>query len=74
MLARDKAWLSARVLPRGRIAQNDTLDINVEGRPIQQVSSFTYLGAVISGDGTIDKELSSRIQKVSGAFYQLSSI
>ena len=53
---------------------NDTLDINVEGRPIQQVSNFTYLGAVISGDGTIDKELSSRIQKASGAFYQLSSI
>ena len=55
---------------------NDTLDIDVEGRPIQQVSNFTYLGAVISGDGTIDKlkELSYRIQKASGAFYQLSSI
>ena len=50
------------------------MDINVEGRPIQQVSNFTYLGAVISGDGTIDKELTSRIQKASGAFYQLSSI
>ena len=54
--------------------ENDTLDINVEGRPIQQVSNFTYLGAVISGDGTIDKKLSSRIQKASGAFYQLSSV
>ena len=54
--------------------ENDTLEINVEGCPIQQVSNFTYLGAVISGDGTIDKELSSRIQKASGAFYQLSSI
>ena len=49
-------------------------DINVEGLPIQQVSSFTYLGAIISANGTIDKELSARIQKASGAFYQLSSI
>ena len=54
--------------------RDDTLEINVEGRPIQQVSNFTYLGAIISGDGTIDKELSSRIQKASGAFYQLSSV
>ena len=63
-----KTWLLARVLPRGRI------DINVEGRPIQQVSHSFYLGAVISGDGTIDKELSPRIHKASGAFYQLISI
>ena len=57
--------------PYGR---KDTLDISVEGLPIEQVSNFTYLGAIISADGTIDKELSSRIQKASGAFYQLSRI
>ena len=55
-------------------SKDDTVDINVEGLPIQQVSSFTYLGAIISANGTIDKELSARIQKASGAFYQLSSI
>ena len=54
--------------------REDTLDINVEGRQIQQVSNFTYLGAIISADGTADRELSSRIQKASGAFYQLSGI
>ena len=54
--------------------RKDTLNISVEGLPIEQVSNFTYLGAIISADGTIDKELSSRIQKVSGAFYQLSRI
>ena len=54
--------------------RKDTLDISVEGLPIEQVSNFTYLGAIISADGTIDKELSSRIQKASGAFYQLSRI
>ena len=54
--------------------RKDTLDISVEGLPIEQVSNFTYLGAIISADGTIDKELSSRIQKASGVFYQLSRI
>ena len=54
--------------------RKDTLDISVEGLPIEQVSNFTYLGVIISADGTKDKELSSRIQKASGAFYQLSRI
>ena len=47
-------------------SKDDTGDIYVEGLPIQQVSSFTYLGAIISKNGTIDKELSARIQKASG--------
>ena len=55
------------------IISNNT-NVNVEGRPIEQISNFTYMGAVISGNRTIDKRLSSRIQKASGAFYQLSSI
>ena len=32
-------------------SKDDTVDINVEGLPIQQVSSFTYLGAIISRVG-----------------------
>ena len=51
-----------------------TVDITVEGLPIQQVSNFKYLGAIISSDRTIDRELSARIQKASGAFNQLSNI
>ena len=41
---------------------------------MQQVSDFTYLGVIISSDGTIDRELSARIRKASGAFNQLSNI
>jgi len=51
-----------------------TININVEDTPVQQVSDFTYLGTIISSDGTIDRELSARIQKASGAFNQLSNI
>ena len=51
-----------------------TVDITVEGSPVQQVSDFTYLGVIISSDGTIDRELSARIRKASGAFNQLNNI
>ena len=51
-----------------------SLDITVDASPVQQVSHFKYLGAIICSDGTIDRELSSRIQKASGAFNQLDSI
>ena len=51
-----------------------SLDITVDTTPVQQVSHFKYLGAFIGSDGTIDRELSARIQKASGAFNQLSSI
>ena len=51
-----------------------TVDITVGGTAIHQVSNFTYLGTIISSDGTIDRDLSARIQKASGAYNQLSNI
>ena len=51
-----------------------SLDITVDTSPVHQVSHITYLGAIICSDGTIDRELSARIQKASGAFNQLGSI
>ncbi|KAL5259045.1 hypothetical protein ACHWQZ_G009498 [Mnemiopsis leidyi] len=44
------------------------------GEPVEQVSNFVYLGATISGDGTIDRDLDVRIQKANGAFHQLWKI
>ena len=37
--------------------------LTVEGEPVEQVSNFVYLGANISGDGTIDRDLDIRIQR-----------
>ena len=53
-----------------------TVNITVKDTPVQQVSysDFTYLGKIISSDGTIDRELSARILKASGAFNQLSNV
>lgn len=51
-----------------------SLDTTVENAPVEQVSHFTYLGTVLSSDGTLDRELTVRIQKASGAFKQLYRI
>ena len=54
--------------------EESTVDITVDSSLLQQVSNFKYLGVNISSDGTIESELSARIQKASGAFNQMSNI
>ena len=54
--------------------EDTTLDITVGDNPIEQVSHFVYLGSITSSDGTIDRELSNRIQKASVAFNLLHCI
>ena len=53
--------------------EEGTVDISVVGSLVQQVSNFSYLGMIISSDGSMDRELSARIWKASGAFNQLSN-
>ena len=60
---------SQQPLPEDRI-----VNITVEGNPVKQVTEFTYLGAKITSDGRIDKEISVRIHKATGAFNQLNNI
>ena len=54
--------------------ENEILDIDVYGKPIDQVTSFTYLGSVISSDGSLDDELTTRIGKASGGFNAINNI
>jgi len=54
--------------------EKDTLETTVYGSEIEQVSEFTYLGSIISNDGKIDREISVRIGKASGAFNCLYNI
>ena len=51
-----------------------TLNTTVDDVRVEQVSHFTYLGAVISADGTLDKDLDNRIGNASGAFNSLSRV
>ena len=51
-----------------------TIDITVDGSSVKQVTQFTYLGATITSDGKLDKEISVRIGKATGAFNQLNNV
>ena len=54
--------------------EDDYIELEVAGEPVEQVSNFIYLGVTKSGDGKIDRDLDVRIQKANGAFHQLWKI
>ena len=54
--------------------EDDYIELEVAGEPVEQVSNFIYLGVTISGDGKIDRDLDVRIQRANGAFHQLWKI
>ncbi|XP_063615806.1 uncharacterized protein LOC134788997 [Penaeus indicus] len=46
-------------------------NITIEGTQLKTVDDFKYLGSVISNDGSLDKEINSRICKASQALGRL---
>ena len=47
--------------------------MNIDGELVEFVPSFTYLGSIISADGSIEAEITSRIGKAGGAMKRLSN-
>ncbi|KAL5254332.1 hypothetical protein ACHWQZ_G013943 [Mnemiopsis leidyi] len=62
-------WTSQRPF-----TETNTLDLTVDGAPIKQTGTFTYLGHKITSDSSLNPELDTRIQKASGAYNQLGNI
>ena len=56
------------------LPENRTVDITIDGTTVEQVTEFTYLGATVTSDGRLDRELTLRIGKATGAFNQLNNI
>ena len=50
---------------------HNELSISIEGKNVKQVTSFKYLGSMVTADATINKEIQTRIQKASAAFSKL---
>lgn len=48
--------------------------ITVDGEPIKEVESFTYLGSVVDQQGGTDEDIKSRIGKARAAFIMLKNI
>jgi len=48
-------------------------DLYIHGEPVKSVSSFTYLGSVVSSDNSIDLEITRRVQSAASAFGALET-
>ncbi|KAI5747504.1 hypothetical protein M8J77_015356 [Diaphorina citri] len=46
--------------------------INLNNQKVEQVSTFKYLGSVISEDGTIDAEINGRVAAATRCYYSMS--
>jgi len=44
-----------------KLTEIPKVDINIEGRKVEQVQTFTYLGSLITEDGRAEKEIGKRI-------------
>ena len=48
--------------------------VEIQGQPLEEVDSFTYLGSVVDGNGGAERDVTSRISKARTAFFMLSNI
>ena len=46
--------------------------IRIDGKYVKAVDSFTYLGSIVSRNGSMDSEISARIAKANSAFNKLN--
>ena len=75
MQRKQRSWLLVKIhTSQHPLPENRTIDITVDGYSAKQITQFSYLGAKITSDGKIDKEISVSIGKASGAFNQLNNI
>jgi hypothetical protein len=52
-------------------SNNDEVKIELDGKDLKVVDQFTYLGSTVTDDDTLDKEISSRLQKAGAAYGKL---
>ena len=49
-------------------------DMEINGKPLEEVESFTYLGSIIDKKGGTEADVKSRLGKARGAFTQLRNV
>ena len=57
-----------------RINSKNQEELLVDGKVIEQVEQFQYLGSLVSKNGGTDEDVQQRIRKAKGAFAQLAPI
>ena len=53
--------------------ESEDLDISWEGKQVEQVTEYTYLGVKICNNGKIEQEINNRIAKANNIYYQLNN-
>ena len=53
--------------------ESEDLDISWEGKQVEQVTEYTYLGVKICNNGKIEQEINNRISKANNIYYQLNN-
>ena len=51
-----------------------TVDLQLDGKPIEQLSKFVYIGHMASEDGRSDAEIARRIVIAKGAFTNMRKL
>ena len=54
-----------------RVNRSTDLALTADGREVEQVKCFAYVGSTVSSDGAALEDVCSRIKKANGAFVQL---
>ncbi|KAG7307745.1 hypothetical protein JYU34_006321 [Plutella xylostella] len=57
-----------------RVMTADRTPFKINGQPIEDVDTFTYLGSKITPNGGTDEDIGNRINKARGAFAMLSPV
>jgi hypothetical protein len=55
-------------MPIEKTASTSPLTVAINGQAVDLVRQFTYLGSIISSNGTIDAEISARSAKANSVF------
>lgn len=53
--------------------EEEEVDIQIDGKHIQTVQTYEYLGVLINKDGRIDQEIKHRISKGNRTYYQINN-
>ena len=65
---------TTKIMVVSKTSPSPKINITLEGSPIQQTSSLSYLGSLITDDGRCKKEVKRRIEIARSAFVKMNKI
>lgn len=63
----------SKVMKVSKQPEREGLVIEWEGKVLEEVNTYEYLGTVIASDGTLDEEINNRLQKASKLYFSINN-